>query len=88
MLGLSHVCNSNKKENSVLQRYRFNRNIIICHIFAKKVHKNMVFQQRFQNMPVERDNLQILFEHNLKVYLPSVKPSFWGPKILKDPKYS
>ena len=46
----------------------------------------MFFQQLFQIVPVKRDNLQILFEQNLKVLLPSVKPSFWGPKMLKDQK--
>ena len=47
----------------------------------------MFFQQLFQIVPVERENLQILFAHNLKVLLPLVKPSFWGPDLLKQLKY-
>ena len=35
MLGLSHICNPNKKENCVLQRYRLNRNVIIWHFLSK-----------------------------------------------------
>ena len=53
----------------------------------KKSHKIMSFQYLFQILPVQRDNLEVLLGQNLKVLLPSVKPSFLGSDLLKSQKY-
>ena len=53
MLGLRHFFNSNKKENCLLQRYRFKRNAIILHIFAKKSR----FFSNFFKFCLLRENL-------------------------------
>ena len=48
----------------------------------------MFFQQLFQVLPVERDNLKVLLGQNVKVYLPSVKPTFLDIIFEKFQKYS